>query len=68
MGTDPELALGDPASVLGLGLREIAVDWTFTNIGVGPRGSETVDRRSILKLEENHRGTLTVCPRSSPQG
>jgi hypothetical protein len=23
---------------------------------------------SILKLEENHRGTLTVCPRSSPQG
>jgi hypothetical protein len=44
MGTDPELAGGDLAAVLRLGLREIAVDWIFTNIGVGPRGSETVDR------------------------
>jgi hypothetical protein len=51
-----------------LGLREIAVDWTLTNIGLGPRGSETADRRSVLKLEDNHRGTFRVCPRSSPQG
>ena len=66
MGTDPELAGGDLASVLRFGLRQIAVDWIFTNIGVGPGGSKTPDRRSALKLENNHRGPLTKCPRGSP--
>jgi hypothetical protein len=68
MGADPELAGGDLASVLRLGLREIAVDWLLQISGLGPCGSETVDRRSVLKLEDNHRGILRIYPRTPQDG
>jgi hypothetical protein len=44
-----------------------AVDWTFyKDWGLARFGIVAVDRRSVMKLEDNHPGTFTVRPRNSP--
>jgi hypothetical protein len=35
---------------------------------LGQAGTASVDRRGTPKIGDNHRGTFTVCPQSSPQG
>jgi serine/threonine protein kinase len=55
----PGLSAADPSAFVERPVAKVSMLWPSEAGG---------DRQSIPKLEENHRGTLTVCPRSSPQG